>query len=101
MKQSLLKAELSSIFKNKMMLISVIAIVFVPILYAGIYLWAFWDPYGNLDKLPVAVVNEDTGTEMNGKTLDIGKDLVENLKDSEDFNFKFVDKETAYKNLKN
>lgn len=101
MKQSLLKAELSSIFKNKMMLISVIAIIFVPILYAGIYLWAFWDPYGHLDKLPVAVVNEDTGTEMNGKSLDIGKDLVENLKDSEDFNFKFVDKKTAYKNLEN
>ena len=99
MKQSLLKAELSSIFKNKMMLISVIAIVFIPILYAGIYLWAFWDPYGNLDKLPVAVVNEDTGTEMNGKSLEIGNDLVENLKDSEDFHFIFVDKKTAYENL--
>lgn len=101
MKQSLLKAELSSIFKNRMKLISIIAIVFIPILYAGIYLWAFWDPYGNLEKLPVAVVNEDTGAEMNGEELHIGNDLVENLKDSNEFNFIFVDKEEGYKNLEN
>lgn len=101
MKQSLLKAELSSIFKNRMKLISIIAIIFIPILYAGVYLWAFWDPYGNLDKLPVAVVNEDTGTELNGEALEIGKDLVENLRDSNEFHFIFVDKETGYKNLEN
>ena len=101
MKQNLLKAELSSIFKNRMKLISIIAIIFIPVLYAGIYLWAFWDPYGNLEKLPVAVVNEDTGTEMNGEKLEIGNDLVENLKDSSEFNFIFVDKETAYNNLEN
>ncbi|HWJ79382.1 MAG TPA: YhgE/Pip domain-containing protein [Niallia sp.] len=101
MKQNLLKAELSSIFKNRMKLISIIAIIFIPILYAGLYLWAFWDPYGNLEKLPVAVVNEDSGTEMNDKKLEIGNDLVENLKDSNEFDFTFVDKEKAYKGLNN
>ncbi|MFT8322675.1 MAG: YhgE/Pip domain-containing protein [Bacillus sp. (in: firmicutes)] len=101
MKQSLLKAELSSIFKNKMKLISIIAIIFIPILYSGVYLWAFWDPYGHLEKLPVAVVNEDSGAKMDSKKLELGKDLVENLKDSDEFAFTFVNKKEGYKNLKN
>mgnify|MGYP001028640928 CR=1 FL=1 len=101
MKQNLLKAELSSIFKNRMKLISILAIIFIPILYAGIYLWAFWDPYGHLEKLPVAVVNEDSGAEMNGKKLEVGKDLVDNLKESKDFDFQFVNKEEGYKDLEN
>lgn len=101
MKTNLLKAEVSSIFKNRMKLISIIAIIFIPILYAGIYLWAFWDPYGNLEKLPVAVVNEDSGAKMDGEKLELGKDLVDNLKESDDFDFTFVEKEKGYKNLEN
>ncbi|MGP7817852.1 YhgE/Pip family protein [Niallia sp. 01092] len=101
MKQSLLKAELSSILKNRMKLISIMAIIFIPILYSGVYLWAFWDPYGNLEKLPVAVVNEDSGAEMNNEKLELGKDLVENLKENDEFAFTFVNKKEGYQNLKN
>lgn len=101
MKQNLLKAELSSIFKNRMKLISILAIIFIPILYAGIYLWAFWDPYGHLEKLPVAVVNEDSGAEMNGEKLEVGKDLVDNLKESKEFDFQFVDRKAGYRDLEN
>ena len=101
MKIGSLKAEVLSILKNRMKLISIIAIIFIPILYSGIYLWAFWDPYGNLEKLPVAVVNEDSGAKMDGKKLELGKDLVDNLKDSNDFDFTFVEKEKGYKNLEN
>jgi len=43
--RNLMKAELSSLFKNKKLLIPVIAILFIPILYSGMFLWAFWDPY--------------------------------------------------------
>ncbi|WP_445486591.1 YhgE/Pip family protein [Niallia sp. 03133] len=101
MKQNLLKAELSSILKNRMKLISIIAIIFIPILYSGVYLWAFWDPYGHLEKLPVAVVNEDIGAKMNKEKLELGKDLVANLKDSDEFAFTFVNKKEGYKNIKN
>ncbi|MDI5790153.1 hypothetical protein PO124_22395 [Bacillus licheniformis] len=30
---------------------------------------AYWDPYGNVDQLPVAVVNSDKGTTYEGKTF--------------------------------
>lgn len=45
-------------------LIPILAIMFIPVMYAGTFLWAFWNPYGHLDRLPVAVVNEDRGATL-------------------------------------
>ncbi|MFC5735756.1 YhgE/Pip domain-containing protein [Cytobacillus gottheilii] len=101
MKGSLLKAELKSIFGNKKVLIPIMAILFIPILYAGMFLWAFWDPYGHLDQLPVAIVNDDKGADFEGEELQLGNDLVENLKESADFSFHFLEKDKAYEDLKN
>lgn len=75
--------------------------MFIPIMYAGMYLWAFWDPYGNLDKLPVAVVNDDAGASLDGNHLKLGEDLVSNLKKNKNFAFDFVEKKKAYKELNN
>jgi putative membrane protein len=93
--------ELSAIFTNRKLLIPIIAILFIPILYSGMFLWAFWDPYKQLDDLPVAVVNADEGAVMDGKNIEIGNDFVEKLKDSKQFDFKFIDKEKGFDELKN
>ncbi|MGG3799351.1 YhgE/Pip family protein [Metabacillus fastidiosus] len=98
---SLLKTEWKNIFKNKKLLIAIIGVMFIPLLYSGVYLYAFWDPYGNLDRLPVAVVNEDTGTQFEGKNLQVGSDLIENLKEEKKFNWQFVNKAEAEKGLEN
>ncbi|WP_040204468.1 YhgE/Pip family protein [Neobacillus jeddahensis] len=100
MKNILLKEELFSILKNKKVLIPIIAVMFVPVLYAGMFLWAFWDPYDKLDELPVAIVNEDAGATLDGDHLKLGDDLVANLKKSKDFGFEFVDKNEGYEDLK-
>ncbi|EKN70269.1 YhgE/Pip C-terminal domain-containing protein [Neobacillus bataviensis LMG 21833] len=100
MKNILLKEELLTIFKNKKVLIPIIAVMFVPVLYAGMFLWAFWDPYDKLDELPVAVVNEDAGATLDGDHLKLGDDLVTKLKKSKDFGFEYVDKKEGYKELK-
>ncbi|MFJ5715017.1 YhgE/Pip family protein [Neobacillus sp. NPDC093127] len=99
MKNILLKEELLTIFKNKKLLIPIIAVMFVPVMYAGMFLWAFWDPYDKLDELPVAVVNQDAGATLDGNHLKLGDDLVAKLKKSKDFGFEFVDKEKGYKKL--
>ncbi|MED3764507.1 YhgE/Pip domain-containing protein [Ureibacillus terrenus] len=101
MKRSSFLAELKFLLKNKKILISIIAVAFVPLLYAGMFLWAFWDPYAHLDNLPVAVVNEDKGAEFEGEKLEIGKELAEKLKDSEKFDFHIVSKEKGYEGLEN
>ncbi|MFH7818293.1 YhgE/Pip family protein [Neobacillus thermocopriae] len=101
MKNHFFKKELSAILKNKKVLIPIIAVMFVPVLYAGMFLWAFWDPYANLSKLPVAIVNEDQGAEFEGDQLHLGNDLVTKLEKSKDFGFEKVDKQKAYNQLKN
>jgi putative membrane protein len=94
-----LKAELKTILSNRKVLIPIIAILFIPVLYAGMFLWAFWDPYKYLGDLPVAIVNQDEGAVLNGEQLHIGDDLVKNLKKSNTFDFDIVDKKQGYQGL--
>jgi len=54
--------DISSIFKNRFIRVSVIAIIIVPLLYSLLYLDAFWDPYARIKNMPVAVVNQDKGS---------------------------------------
>jgi putative membrane protein len=98
---SLIGAELKAILTNRKVLIPIVAVLFIPVLYAGMFLWAFWDPYKHIDNLPVAVVNNDEGAEFEGEPLHLGDKLVEELKSSKDFHFQFVDEEEAYRDLKN
>ncbi|MER6005357.1 YhgE/Pip domain-containing protein [Nonomuraea angiospora] len=56
------------------------AVVVLPLLYAGLYLWSFWDPQGNLDRVPVALVVEDRPAQAAGKTLHAGRDLAGELR---------------------
>ncbi|WP_235425083.1 YhgE/Pip family protein [Heyndrickxia ginsengihumi] len=94
---SLWLAEIKKIFQSRKKRIEVIAIMLIPILYAGMFIWSFWDPYGNLEKLPIAIVNEDKGATLNGKSIEIGNKLVHKLKDEENFNYHFVDKKQLIK----
>ncbi|MBC2686971.1 YhgE/Pip domain-containing protein [Bacillus toyonensis] len=95
----LLRKEFTEIIKSKKILIPIIAVLFVPILYAGMFLWAFWDPYKQLDDLPVAVVNLDKGAVFNGKPIEVGKGLVDNLKDNTSFKWEFVSEKEAKKGM--
>lgn len=87
--------ELSGIGRNKMLLISVIGVLMIPVMYSSMFLGAFWDPYGNLDKMPVAVVNADKGYEFNGEMMHIGDDFEAELKGNEKLEWHFVSKEEA------
>lgn len=88
-------SELNSIVRNKFVLIPVIAVMLVPLLYSALFLGAFWDPYAKLDKVPVAIINEDVGAELNGERLAIGDEFVDQLKESNNFKFYFVTREQA------
>ncbi|WP_404332323.1 YhgE/Pip family protein [Mesobacillus maritimus] len=101
MKNSLFVAEWKQIFSNRKVLIPILAVICVPILYAGMFLWAFWDPYAQLEDLPVAVINQDQGAEFEGEQLELGDRLVDNLKENDSFQFHFVSKEQGYQDLEN
>ncbi|MGG0655167.1 YhgE/Pip family protein [Rummeliibacillus pycnus] len=97
----MIKAEWSKIFQSKKVLIAIIAVLFVPVLYAGMFLWAFWDPYAHLEDLPVAIVNNDEGATIEGKEEQFGKELVDNLIKSKNFKFTETSQEQGSKGLKN
>ncbi|WP_394236331.1 YhgE/Pip family protein [Niallia oryzisoli] len=101
MRNSSFLAELKAILSNRKILIPIIAVAFVPVLYAGLFLWAFWDPYDHMEDLPVAIVSEDKGADFEGEHLELGKQLTDKLGANDQFDFHIVSKENGYKGLEN
>jgi len=93
--------DIKSIFKNRFIRISVIAIIVVPLLYSLLYLDAFWDPYARVKDMTIAVVNEDGGALLDGKKVNYGEDVVENLKSNGDIGWEFTSNEKADEGLEN
>jgi len=91
--------DIKSIFKNRFIRVSVIAIIIVPLLYSLLYLDAFWDPYARIQDMTIAVVNEDGGALLDGKQVNYGEDIVENLKGNEEVGWDFTSNEKANEGL--
>lgn len=92
--------DLVAIWKHKHGRIALIFLTLVPLIYVGFFLAGYWDPYGQLDKLPVAVVNLDEGATIDDESIHIGDDFVDQLKKGKELNFQFVSAKTAKKGLK-
>lgn len=84
-------------FRNSIL---VIGVVVIPLLYSLFYLKAFWDPYNTLKNLPVAVVNEDTGASISDTQRNLGEELVEQLKDSNELKFTTTDATDAARGVR-
>ncbi|MCC3355376.1 YhgE/Pip domain-containing protein [Bacillus sp. REN16] len=97
----LLKADLVKLTRKRGVLLSVIAVLLIPIVYAAILLSATWSPYDNLSNLPVAVVNLDKGAVSGDEPINVGEDLVASMKESMTLGFQFVSKEKADSGLEN
>ncbi|MFI6477084.1 YhgE/Pip family protein [Nonomuraea sp. NPDC050663] len=79
--------ELRRFTRSRLTRAALAGVVLLPLLYAGLYLWSFWDPQGNLDKLPVALVVEDTG--------EYGPELADELRERKVFGWRDVDARQA------
>lgn len=103
-KQSLdiYKRDLKTIFTNYAVLITVIALCILPSLYAWINIKASWDPYASdaTSRIKVAVVNNDQGSSLNGKEINLGQEVVDELKKNTLLGWCFLDEETAMRDLK-
>jgi putative membrane protein len=62
--------------------IALITIIVMPLLYGAMYLWAFWNPFAEVDKVPVALVNEDRGAAAQGQQLRAGDEVAAALEAS-------------------
>ncbi|GAA2283235.1 YhgE/Pip domain-containing protein [Streptomyces hawaiiensis] len=82
--------ELRRFGRGKLPRAALVALLVLPLLYGALYLWSFWDPYGRLDRIPVALVNDDKGATADGKKITAGDDITKGLHDSKTFDWQEV-----------
>ncbi|KMS82008.1 membrane protein [Streptomyces leeuwenhoekii] len=91
--------ELRRFGRGRLPRAALVALLVLPLLYGALYLWSFWDPYGRLDRIPVALVNEDEGASAGGERITAGDDIVEGLRDSRTFDWHEVSAAEAREGL--
>ena len=87
--------DLVGLSRNIFALIIAVGLCIIPSLYAWFNIKASWDPYGNTGNISVAVINEDSGAEIMNKKVNMGDELVKELKTNKDLGWKFVDRKKA------
>ncbi|GEK86476.1 YhgE/Pip family protein [Microbacterium aerolatum] len=91
---AMVAAELRRLTSTKMGLIALIALMLVPVLYGGLYLWANQDPYAKLSEVPVALVVDDAGAPSASDPetqINYGEDVAETLIDGAAFDWQRMD----------
>ena len=94
------KKNLKNIVKNPAALVVVLGLCIIPSLYAWITLKANWDPYVDTGNVPVAIVNEDKGTIINNQIVNVGDQIVNQLKQNKSIKWTFVGEAVANEGLK-
>lgn len=94
-----MRGEWRHFLTHPKLLVMMLAAAFIPMMYAGFFLGSVWDPYSKTDKLPVAVVNNDTGAVLQDKHIHIGDRIVAALKGNTALNWRFVDGAEAMKGV--
>jgi putative membrane protein len=74
-----LGTDLKRYSRGTMPRLALITIVALPLLYGAMYLWAFWNPFAAVDKVPVALVNEDRGANITDRQLRAGDQVADAL----------------------
>ena len=88
--------ELKRFRQGTMPKVAVVVLLFIPLIYGALYLWAFWAPDKHMDALPIALVNEDTSVTLaDGTTLDAGAHVVAELLAGRDLGWVVIDSEAA------
>ena len=94
----MVRAELARLTATVMSRIALMALLLVPVLYGGLYLWANQDPYAGLDRVPVALVVADTGADTadsSDSTHNYGDEVATQLVDDGTFQWHRVSAATA------
>ncbi|MDQ0272618.1 YhgE/Pip domain-containing protein [Cytobacillus purgationiresistens] len=92
---NIVKQDFRNLKRVPLVALLLIGLAFLPSLYAWFNIAATWDPYSETGQIKVAVVNEDAGTDIDGKQVNIGNELVDNLKDNDQMGWTFVNREEA------
>ncbi|MFR1836380.1 MAG: YhgE/Pip family protein, partial [Turicibacter sanguinis] len=93
--------DLKRIFTNYAAFVVILALCILPSLYAWFNIKASWDPYSQeaTSQIKIGVVNNDEGTILNGEAVNIGDQVIEELKKNDLMGWQFASEEEAEKAL--
>ena len=74
-----------------------IVVLCIPLIYSFFYLKSYWDPYGNVKDMKIAIVNLDKGVNDTNQ----GNELVKELKDKDVISISEVSQDEAMEGLQN
>lgn len=96
------KGDLKSLFTNTMSVIIAIGLVVLPSIFVCYNVLACWDVFENTGNLKVAVANTDEGYESDLVPLriNVGDRVVSALRENDQLDWTFVDKEDAIDGVK-
>ena len=82
--------DIKEVFRKTNTWIIIVGLIFLPSMYAWPNILSSWDPYGHTNNIKVAVTSEDAGATVDGKDLNLGNSLVEELKNNKNLDWQFV-----------
>ncbi|MWV43251.1 ABC transporter permease [Paenibacillus sp. HJL G12] len=92
--------DIRNIATNWAALVIILGLVMLPSLYAWFNIKASWDPYGNTGDIAIAVANNDKGTTLKGKAINLGNEVVNSLKDNHKLGWRFVSEGDAMRGVR-
>ncbi|GLE59314.1 hypothetical protein NJBCHELONAE_46270 [Mycobacteroides chelonae] len=72
-------SEIKRFGRSRMTRAAIVVLMLLPLVYGALYLWAYWDPFGHVNKMPVALVNADKGATVSGQQVNIGEEISKSL----------------------
>ncbi|WP_445164195.1 YhgE/Pip family protein [Mycobacterium sp. Dal123C01] len=72
-------SEIKRFGRNRLTRVAIVVLMLLPLVYGALYLWAFWDPFGHTNKMPVALVNLDRGAIVSGEQFNAGAEIAKSL----------------------
>lgn len=88
-------SELRRFASGKLPRVAFVVLTLLPLIFGGLFPWAYWDPITGLKDLPVAVVNSDQGAELDGHRVNAGEQVVAKLLDNDKVGFEAATAEEA------
>lgn len=85
------RQDIKNIFSSRLAVLIMVGLILIPATYAWFNIYASWDPYGNTGGLRVAVACEDKGGKLLGSDLNVGDDIMKELKSNKNFDWVFLE----------
>jgi len=93
---AVIKYDIKTLSQHFFAMAVALAICLLPSLYAWLNIYSNWDPYGNTGNISIALASMDKGyIDKNGKVINKGDEVLDNLREATSINWIFLDSEEA------